>query len=154
MDFFATIEGLVLVRALKASFYAYPVVNAVHILAIGALVTSTILMDLRLLGALGSIERDPFVRLLRRVALLGFAVAVITGLLMFSVRATDYAQMPMFVRKMVLIAIAGLNFMAYVRLERQYEEQARTSHAGRLALVLSMTLWVAVVFAGRFVGFV
>lgn len=152
MELLATIEGLALVRALKTSFYAYPVVDAVHVLGIGALVTSVVLMDLRLLGAFGAISPHPFVRLLRRVALLGFGAAVATGMLMFAIRATDYAQMPVFLGKMMLIAVAGLNFLAVVRLERR--DRTLTSPAGRLALVLSMLLWTGVVFLGRFVGFV
>lgn len=38
--FFAGIEQLALVQGLKASFVAYPIVNALHIMSIGALLTS------------------------------------------------------------------------------------------------------------------
>lgn len=154
METVAALEQLGIVRVLKTSFFAYPIVNAIHVIAIGALFTSVVLMDLRLLGAFGTIEREPFVRVLRRVALAAFVLAVATGFLMFSVRATDYAVMPMFIRKMVVIVLAGLNFFAFLRLESQYGDQARTSHAGRLALVLSIVLWTSVIFLGRFIGFV
>jgi hypothetical protein len=84
-----SIEQLALIKALKTSFFAYPVVNALHILAVGGLVTSVILMDLRVIGVIRSIDEQPLVRLLRRVALGGFGLAVVTGALMFAVRATD-----------------------------------------------------------------
>ena len=44
-EFLAGIEQLAFVRGLKASFVAYPIVNALHIMAIGALLTSVLLMD-------------------------------------------------------------------------------------------------------------
>lgn len=54
-EFLAGIEQLALVRGLKASFVAYPIVNALHIMAIGALLTSVGLMDLSVLGAFRSL---------------------------------------------------------------------------------------------------
>ena len=45
-DWAQAIEHIGVAKALKASFVAYPLVNAAHILAIGALVTSVILMNL------------------------------------------------------------------------------------------------------------
>jgi hypothetical protein len=83
-----SIEQLALIKALKTSFFAYPIVNALHILAIGTLVSSVLLMDLRVIGVIHRIDEKPFVRLLRRVALGAFGLAVVTGALMFAVRAT------------------------------------------------------------------
>ena len=71
-----SLEQLALIKALKTSFFAYPIVNALHILAIGALLTSVLLMDLRVIGVIRSLDEQPFVRLLRRVALGAFALAL------------------------------------------------------------------------------
>ncbi|TIM17667.1 MAG: hypothetical protein E5Y74_28460, partial [Mesorhizobium sp.] len=90
-EFFAGIEQLALARWLKASFIAYPVVNALHIMSIGALLTSVVLMDLRICGAFRSLPYAAFVALLRRVALSAFAGALVTGSLLFSVKASTYA---------------------------------------------------------------
>ena len=62
MEFFEGIEQLGAVHLLKASFFAYPVVNALHITAIGTVFTSVMLLDLRILGAdaLDSAERLSF----------------------------------------------------------------------------------------------
>lgn len=141
-----SLEQLALIKALKTSFFAYPIVNALHILAIGALVTSVVLMDLRVIGVIQSLDEQPFVRLLRRVALWAFALAVLTGALMFAVRATEYAGMPLFWIKMGLIALAGVNFVAFSLLRRP---------AGKRVLAcVSILLWPTVLLAGRFLGFV
>lgn len=75
MELLQAIEQLAPARELRASFYAYPLVNALHILAVGALLTSVILMDLRILGYLSRQDRQPFLRLMRRLALTAFGGA-------------------------------------------------------------------------------
>lgn len=149
--FFAGIEQLALVRGLKASFVAYPIVNALHIMSIGALLTSVWLMDLRILGAFRSLPQAPFVALLRRTAFTAFAGALVTGSLLFSVRASEYAAMPVFLAKMTLILLAGANFLAFVRCVKGSDEPA--GGAATVLAVLSLVLWTSVLFAGRFIGF-
>ena len=139
-----SLEQLALIKALKTSFFAYPIVNALHVLAIGALVTAVLLMDLRIVGVIRSIEEQPFVRLLRRVALWAFGLAVLTGALMFAVRATEYAGMPLFWIKMGLIGLAGLNFVAFSLL--------RQPDGKRALACVSILLWPTVLLAGLFLG--
>lgn len=141
-----SIEQLALIKALKTSFFAYPIVNALHILAIGTLVSSVLLMDLRVIGVIHRIDEKPFVRLLRRVALGAFGLAVVTGALMFAVRATEYAAMPLFWLKMGLIVLAGANFVAF--------SATRGRGTKRALAGVSIVLWPTALLAGRFLGFV
>nr|WP_210320051.1 DUF6644 family protein [Pseudaminobacter soli] len=150
----AALEHTGLVRLLKGSFYVYPIVNALHVAAIGALFTSVLLMDLRLLGALKLVAGEPFLALMRRVALLAFLGAVITGLALFSVRATEYAAMPIFLAKMGLIVLAGLNFLLFLWLARKRPADKAPSPAQQASALVSMLLWTSVLLAGRFIGFV
>lgn len=147
------IEALPAVSALKTSFVVYPLVNALHILAIGGLVTSVLLMDLRLLGAFASVPGAPLVSLLNRVALVAFAGAALTGITMFSVRARDYAASPVFLLKMMLIAVAILNFLLFRRLHARPHKTDRLPLRLRLQAMVSATLWLGVLVAGRFIGF-
>ncbi|MER9433233.1 hypothetical protein [Mesorhizobium sp. M0408] len=149
--FFAGIEQLAFARGLKASFVAYPIVNALHILSIGALLTTIWLMDLRILGAFRSLPQAPFVALLRRTALAAFGGALVTGSLLFSVRASEYAAMPIFLAKMTLILLAGANFLVFMRGARGGDQSA--GGAATMLAVLSLVLWTSVLFAGRFIGF-
>ncbi|RWN21553.1 MAG: hypothetical protein EOR94_09360 [Mesorhizobium sp.] len=150
-ELLAGIEHLALARWLKGSFIAYPIVNALHIMSIGALLTSVVLMDLRICGAFRSLPYAAFVALLRRIALGGFAGALVTGSLLFSVKASTYAATPVFLAKMALILVAGINFLAFMRVRRA---TGGDEPAGGTALaVLSMLLWISVLFAGRFIGF-
>lgn len=149
MEFLAGIEQLAPVRLLKTSFYAYPVVSAVHIAAIGALFTTVVLMDLRIAGLFRQLPEQPFVGLLRRLALWSFAVAALSGFMLFAVRAQHYAALPVFLIKMALIVLAGLNFTAFLGLEGAQASRATL----RLLAALSAVLWTAVLLCGRFIGF-
>ena len=152
-ELLAAVEQLAPVRALKASFFAYPIVNALHIASIGALLTSVALMDLRIIGGLASVPQAQFVRLLRRVALAAFIGALLTGSLLFSVRAREYAAMPIFLIKMALILLAGTNFLVFLRLSDRSRGDKPAGGAATTLAVLSLVLWASVLFAGRFIGF-
>ncbi|RWQ21775.1 hypothetical protein [Mesorhizobium sp.] len=148
-ELLAGIEQLALARWLKGSFIAYPIVNALHIMSIGALLTSVVLMDLRICGAFRSLPYAAFVALLRRIALGAFAGALVTGSLLFSVKASTYAAMPVFLAKIALILLAGVNFFTFLRFARGGDEPAGSA----ILAVLSILLWTSVLFAGRFIGF-
>lgn len=152
MEPLQAIEQLDAVKLLKTSYFAYPVVNAVHIAAIGALLTSVALMDLRILGAFRALPERPFVALLRRLAFLAFAVAVLSGLALFSVRASHYAQMPVFLAKMSLIALAGANFSVFAVVDKGPDASGHPP-ASRALAATSVVLWCAVLLCGRFIGF-
>ena len=153
MEFLQAIEQLGAVRLLKASFFAYPVINALHIAAIGALFTSVLLMDLAVLGRIRSLPREKFIALLRRAALVAFAVAALTGLTLFSIQATTYARNPVFLLKLGLIVMAVLNFLAFSTLNRKSRTED-ASPALRVSAVASILLWSGVLLCGRFIGFV
>ena len=151
MELLEAVEGLQAVRLLKSSFYAYPVVNALHIAAIGFLLSSVVLLDLRLLGAFRSLPAGPFVSLLRRVALAAFAGAVLTGAALFSVRAVEYSGMPVFLAKMALIVAAGMNLLIFLIIDKNSGEAA--GQVLRLSAIVSIALWCGVLLCGRFIGF-
>lgn len=153
MELLQAIEQLGPVRLLKSSFLAYPVVNALHIAAIGTLFGSVLLMDFSVLGAIRSIPREKLAALLRRVAFFAFAIAVLTGLALFSVQATNYVRNPAFVLKLGLIVLAALNFLAFNVLDRKNQTQ-ESSPALRVLAVTSILAWSGVLLAGRFIGFV
>ena len=110
-------------------------------------------MDLRIIGGLRSLPRTAFVALLRRTAFVAFGGALVTGLLLFSVRAGEYAAMPVFVVKMALILLAGVNLLAFELLSRKTGGDEPAAGASIALAVLSMVLWTSVLFAGRFIGF-
>ncbi|MDT4884682.1 hypothetical protein FQZ97_1208500 [compost metagenome] len=108
-------------------------------------------MDLRVLGAWRSMPAANVVGYLRPVAIAALVVAVITGLLLFSVRPFEYLENPAFRVKLVLLAIAVLNAVGFSLLQSRVDLRSLPLRA--LALV-SLLVWPAALLAGRFIGFV
>jgi len=123
-----------------------------------ALVAAVTAFDLRLLGC--ALRQAPASILARRLlpwVWAGFAVQVVTGVLLFSSEAVKIYDNPAFRLKLILIGIAGIQalvfqFTAYRRLA-EWDERGHLPVAARVSGGLSMLLWVAIVAAGRFIGF-
>lgn len=143
----AALEALPPVAALRASFVAYPLVNAAHIASVGALVTCILLMDLRILGTLRSVPAPAFTALMRKIGIGMFLLAVTTGVALFSIRAREYVENPAFLVKLGLLLAAGLNLLLF------HTQSGRPSVA-KVSAALSILLWPAILLAGRFIGFV
>jgi len=150
MELLAALEHSGLARAIKASFLVYPLINAAHILSIGVLVTSIGLLDLALLGLFRPVVSKPFLSLLRSAALSGFAAAAVTGVLLFSIRATEYAEMPIFLAKMLLIALSAANFAIF---SMWLARPGHVSVGAKASAALSILVWLGVLVCGRLIGF-
>lgn len=144
------IEHLPFAQFLRRDIYAYPLVNALHILSLGVLVTTAMLMDFRVLGFGRRLELGATVATLRPVAIGAMCVAVLTGFLLFSVQPSSYAGNPVFVAKLALIASALANAGFFVLGRWHDRAQSRTA---RFSAVASILLWIAALFAGRAIAF-
>jgi hypothetical protein len=111
-------------------------------------------MDLRILGAIRSIERHPFVALMREAIVVVLPMALLSGLMLFSIRAQEYATNPAFQFKMALLVGAALNLAAYRWLARGIAADAAPPLIARLLAGLSIALWLSILVAGRFIGFI
>ena len=144
----AAIEASGLAGFLRASRWTYPAVNALHLLGVALLVGAVAPMDLRLAGLW---RRDvpvaTVLRLLRPVAATGAGLAVATGVLLFAVQARDYVALATFWLKMGLVAFGLGQALANPRIA------AATRGRQRLAGLLSLAVWVAVLGLGRLLGY-
>jgi hypothetical protein len=142
-------------RWLQGSDTAYVFVNTAHILGLGLLLGAIVPLDLRLAGLWRQVPLPVLVPFLTRAAALGLALAVAMGLWLFSVRPHDYVINPAFQCK------AGLLLLALGNIVWQHGSPAlaRSLHTGtvctgvRLRAIASMLLWLAVLLAGRWIGF-
>lgn len=138
--------------ALRHSLYAYPLVNSAHVLGIALLVGAIVPLDLRLAGMWPSLPVGPLHHALTRMALTGFILAAASGVLLFLTRATEYASAPLFLLKMGLIVLAGLNALWLWR-QTNAHFAAGSQRPLRLAATLSAILWVGALLTGRLVGY-
>ncbi len=154
-----SIEASSLSTYIASAEWAFPTIETFHVIAIATVVGTIAIMDLRLLGltsknwTVSSVSRETL-----WLTWLAFAVAVVTGLLMFISKASTYMVNPYFLWKMVLIVLAGLN-MAYFHtttwksLPSWDGNVAAIPASAKLAGALSLAFWAIVVFCGRVIGF-
>jgi hypothetical protein len=142
-------------RLLIQSSTAYLLVNAGHILSIGMLFGAILALDLRLLGLAKAVPLPSIAPYLSRLAGVGLALAVITGLCLFSVRPVEYAANPAFLFKLGLIVLGLVNIAAVHRSNGWTAVlQGGSPTAGiRILAIASILIWIAAVIAGRWIGF-
>ena len=149
---FAALEETALAQTLRSSRWAYAGINAAHILGIALLIGSVVPLNLRLLGVWRSISRESVVRVLVPVAASGLTLAVLTGSLLFSVRAQEYSGVEFLQLKLIFIVIGILSALALFRVHGfLLKDAARTrliSHA-----ILSIVCWLGALICGRLIAF-
>lgn len=134
---------------------AYLLVNAAHILGIALLVGAILPLDLRLAGCFRSFPMQVLAPFLSRAAACGMVLALLTGVWLFSVKPVEYAENTAFLVKMGLLGFALLNIAA-----QHFNRHYRKAVAGepvhgvvRWMAGVSAAIWVAVLVAGRWIGF-
>jgi hypothetical protein len=147
-----------LATAMREGASLFPWIESIHVLAITLVVGTIAIVDLRLIGF--SAHRRSANRLIRDMLPFtwgAFAVAVVTGTLMFISNAPSYWANTEFRVKLCLVVLAGLN-MAFFHLTSyrkigQWDEAPRPPVLARAAGVTSLVLWILVIVFGRWIGF-
>ncbi len=133
------------------SALAYPVANTAHVIGAILLVGAIGLLDLRLLGYARAAPLPVMARALTPIALIGFAVMVASGAVLFAADASALVGSRLFLIKLGLIALAGVNALAFRFAFARHDDPvpmgARVMAAG------SLGLWLAVVVAGRWIAY-
>jgi hypothetical protein len=147
-----------LAEAIRSNEMLFPWLESLHVLAITLVLGSIVVVDLRLLGIAS--RNRPVTRLIREVLPVtwcAFGAAVLTGGTLFTSNAVAYSKNFPFQMKMVLMALAGLNMLAFhfvtYRSVAQWDETPVTPTAARVAGGVSMALWLGIVAFGRWIGF-
>lgn len=154
LEFFQWCETVWLGRVVVESLWLFPVIEAAHLLALSMLGGAVLIVDLRMLG-FGLTDRT--VAEIARSAkpwLIGAVVGLIaTGIPLFLSEPTKCYYSAAFWVKMYSLAIA-LPYTFAIRNRIALKEPVRnTARLQMLAGALSITLWVTVAAAGRWIGF-
>ena len=159
VEFCRSLQQTSVGAAIRESSWLFPAIETLHLLGMAALVATITFLDLRLIGFVR--RRDKISDLARRLlpwTWTAFAIQVLTGTLLFLSEAVKVYTNPAFRLKMLFIVIAGIQALifqktTYRSLAAQDESTAMPAGA-KLAGYISILLWVGIVAAGRFIGFV
>ena len=144
---------------IASSEWMFPTIETVHVFSIVTVIGCIAIMDMRLIGLNGTnrsvqaLERDTI-----PLTWIGFAVAVITGLLLFVSKAASYMVNPYFISKMILMAVAGINMAIFHRIASKDVAVwgvpgGTVPAAAKVSGLISLGLWIVIPFLGRIVGF-
>lgn len=108
-------------------------------------------VDLRVLGYGRALPMQRLSSALTPIALAGFAVMAASGVLLFVADARALAGSTIFLTKLGLIVLAGLNALAFRIGWRRLDDHPPVS--ARILAGLSLALWVTVVTLGRLIAY-
>jgi hypothetical protein len=142
----------------RESTWTYPVIESIHVLGLSLFMGLLLLWDLRLVGL--TLRKIPVSRLWRGLFPwigLGALVMVVSGLLLFWSDPVRFYGNVFFRAKVVGLALALANAMAFhFGIERsvvQWDTASRPPQAARLAGAVSLVLWASIVVVGRLVAY-
>lgn len=145
--------------ALQSASWAIPLVQTVHILAIGAVIGSGLMIALRSLGWTASDQTLASANLrFLRVIWWSLPVLALTGALMISAEPARSLENPAFWLKMLLLLLGSTVSLGYQTPLKNnpdfWERSTSRRRFGQLIAFISLALWVGVIFSGRWIAYV
>jgi hypothetical protein len=153
LPYFEWIEATSLGNAIRQSLWLFPVIEAVHLLGLCVLGGSVLIVDLRMLGAglrnhaIAQIARDA-----RPWFIGSLTVMLLTGWGLFTSEAIKCYYNTSFWVKITTLPFA-IVITLLVRDRMALRAGTESTATTRIVGLASMTLWLIVAAAGRWIGF-
>jgi hypothetical protein len=137
--------------------WVWPACETLHFIGMALLIGVVGVIDLRMLGVLKNLPFAPLHRLLPW-GIAGFMINAITGVMFFAGDPYQYKDNIAFIGKVIFIALAGVNVLAFYLVPfRQVERMGPGDDAPLSAKVIAATslfLWMGVLYWGRMLPFI
>jgi hypothetical protein len=149
----AELEASPLGVFVRETAWAYPAANVAHLLGLVMLVGAIGVVDLRVVGFWRALPLPALSRALTPVALIGLAVMVVSGPLLFAADARALVGSSVLGWKLALVGLALVNALLFRRLwpERRLGEAAPL--LARVAAAASIGLWLWIGALGRWIAY-
>ncbi|HOY78259.1 MAG TPA: hypothetical protein PLN33_10665 [Hyphomonadaceae bacterium] len=146
-------------QVLAGSLHLWALIEGTHVLSLMLFAGTILMVDLRMLGF--AFKDVPYSTLNNKIlpyTIVGFALVMITGLVLFFSNPVHYYHNVWFRAKVIFIILAAANiFWFHYRVQKsQAEWDARPNPptSVRLAAGISLTSWMFVIIFGRLMAFV
>ena len=157
MSFLSWLEELPISDWVATSDYGYAIMLSIHSIGMAAVVGIAFMLDFRVLGVATRIPVTVF-RKFMPYAWLGFALNLISGLLLFASTATRLLSNWAFILKMIAIVIGGvMTFQLWRELQPHDNVEAQAfaiSKKAKLIAWSSLVLWFLAIVFGRLIAYV
>ena len=149
------LEDSFLAIAIRQSTWLYPALEVVHIAGIVLLVGPAFMFDLRLLGFGKKIPVDLLARFLLSWSRKGLLLIIPSGIFLFITNATTLAYDPVFLVKMILLVVAGLNALTFHRYTLQLITPSHpiTGVRAKIHALISIGAWITIIACGRLLAY-
>ena len=134
---------------LRTHPFAYPALEALHIIGIALLLGNLVLLELRVWGFGKALPARDLARLALLLAVSGFGLAAATGLLMFASQAGELLANRAFTLKMILLSLAACNAAWF----HGRDSLMKLDSVAKLQTMLSTLIWIAAIFCGRWIAY-
>ena len=135
------------------SIWTYPTVLTLHTVGMAMLVGASIVIHLRALQV-GAAIPFPRLRLLYRFIWIGFAINLLSGLVLFATEAADRVVDPVFYVKLGSIGFAlWLGGVVKRRVIDQADAPLLTTGVTRSLAVSALSYWTVAIVAGRLMAY-
>jgi hypothetical protein len=135
---------------LGAHPWAYPALEVAHIVGIALLLGNLVALELRVWGFGHELPVPALARLSLTVALSGFGLAAVSGLLMFASQPAELLGNRAFVIKLGLLSLAGTNAAVF----HARGALLKVDATARVQTLVSLGLWLGVIICGRWIAYV
>jgi hypothetical protein len=163
MDLFSNqiwegIEASDLAARVRESIWVYPFLETTHVIGLALLFGAIAMFDLRVLGLNKELPVAQLWQHVKPWVWTGFVMGMVSGTLLFIGGAADFAVNPALQLKLALILLAGINAAAFELRIRPtlagWDHHASAPPAARVSACLSLTLWLAIMIAGRMIAYI
>lgn len=138
-----------MLAAIQTHPWAFPALEVLHIIGIALLLGNLVLFELRVWGVGVSLPVIDLAKMALSLAVLGFSLCAISGLLMFASQALELLSNRAFIVKMGLLTCAGMNAAWF----HARGSLSRLDGTARALTTVSMLLWLATIVCGRAIAY-
>ena len=155
MEFLTWLESSRVAEWALISIEGYPIVVTAHSIGLAVMVGICVILNLRLLGWFEGIPYTSLSRVLG-FAWFGFAINLLSGVVLFSMEATAYVSDIPFLTKIALV-FTGVALAAWQQLQiSRYAGAWMTTGAPsdvKVFAAISLALWSGAIVAGRLIAY-
>jgi hypothetical protein len=137
---------------LRTHAWAYPSLEVLHIFGITLLVGNLVALEWRVWSsskAMQSIPVRELAKLSLGLAVAGFCLVALSGLIMFASQAAELLANRAFLAKILLITLAGSNAAWF----HGRDSLKKLDAIAKLQTLASTLIWFAAIFCGRWIAY-
>ena len=145
-------------ETLHGSLNFWNILEGTHLITLMLFAGTILVVDLRLLGVtFRKMKVSTLSEKVLPLTVFGFAMMVVTGLMVFFAKPVEYYHNIWFRAKMIFILVAMINILVFhYRVQKNvaaWDAAPTPPWSARISAIVSLTAWIMVIIMGRFIAY-